>query len=320
MKKRTYFIVLSVLVMVLVVVIVLTIINNKQKSDDQIWGKEAREYLKYYDLSIEKDNNEKYFIIKGLTKDNGVSLRSIEFPETIDGLKVKKIVTNENKFSEYRFVQKITIPKYVEYIGTNEVGGDCYFENAINLISIDVDTDNQYFSSKEGVLYNKDKTTLLKYPADKRLMTTTYKTIDTVKAINKLAFYNATEITQIIISKSVEVIGESSFLGCKKLNTVVFEEDSNLVEIGSFAFRNNESLERIYLPVGTKTLNTGAFYGCKALKELYIPTTITTFGQNICSICYDEIKIKTPRSNIEFLLSLEDKFGIKDFSLHLEEE
>ncbi len=323
MKKKTYFIILGILVTVLIVAIILTITIKKPDDEYIVLGEEAKEYQKIYDISLINDAVEDYYVIKGLTKDNGVALRYIEYPSTIDGIKVKKIITNENRFGDYRNIQKIVISKYIEYIGTDLTAqdlGNCFFENAVNLTTIEVDEQNQFFSSKEGILYSKNMETLLKFPINKSISTEPFQINEKVKIIGNRAFLNAAYLKAVIISKNVEILEESAFYSCKQLSNIIFENESRLTKIGANCFRSANLIEKIELPNSVISLDSNAFYDCSSLKALFIPSSVKEFGTRICLGCNPEIKIFTPKENYDFLISVSENFGNKNFVNHIVEQ
>jgi hypothetical protein len=81
------------------------------------------------------------------------TLTSVTIPDTI-------IEIRQNAFNSTQ-ISSIYIPKNVSLIGQN-VFSNCYF-----LTSITVDIDNEIYSSDSGILYNKEQTTLIVYPAAK---------------------------------------------------------------------------------------------------------------------------------------------------------
>ena len=86
---------------------------------------------------------------------------------------------NHNAFPLYVTTESITIPKSVK-----EISIDAFSCN--DLKSINVDSDNENYSSEDGVLFNKNKTTLLSYPAKKE--GTNYSILSSVEYIGASAF------------------------------------------------------------------------------------------------------------------------------------
>ena len=95
--------------------------------------------------------------------------------------------------------------------------GDDAFIYCTSLTDINVSENNSYYSSIDGVLFNKDKTHLIQYPAGK--INTSYTIPDGVISVGNKAFYYS-DVTSITIPDSVISIGEESFRNCSKLTTV----------------------------------------------------------------------------------------------------
>jgi len=77
---------------------------------------------------------------------------------------------------------------------------------------------NPYFSSIDGVLFNKDNTTLTKYPTDKT--DGTYTIPNGVTTIGTSAFQNCFNLTKVIIPKSITTINTEFSMGCISLSEV----------------------------------------------------------------------------------------------------
>lgn len=137
-------------------------------------------------------------------------------------------------FSDCDGLTTVTIPAGVTFIG------DRAFGNCIGLTSISVDSANTAYSSDEhGVLFNKDKSTLVQYPIGNTR--TSYTIPAGVVSIGMFAFVECTNITSVIIPKTVTNIDFSAFLACRNLTDVYYsgtEEQWNEITIGS----DNESL------------------------------------------------------------------------------
>ena len=83
--------------------------------------------------------------------------------------------------------------------------------------AINVSENNPNYVSVDGVLLNKDKTTLIRYP--KRNTRTEYIIPDSVTGIRGLAFSGYTSLTEITIPDSVTWIGFSAFSYCTNLTS-----------------------------------------------------------------------------------------------------
>jgi hypothetical protein len=131
--------------------------------------------------------------------------------------------------------------------------GDSAFSQCTGLVTIAVGGDNPNYSSVDGVLFNKDGTTLVLYPAGR---IGAYTVPDSVTSIGEYAFFRCTGITEIYMPK-VTSIGEYAFFSCTGLTSAVMP---SVMDIGRNAFSGCTKLKSIAIPAAT-TLNSGAFTG-----------------------------------------------------------
>lgn len=102
------------------------------------------------------------------------------------------------------------------YIYEQEVFNNCY-----SLVNIEVDDKNLfYMADGNGILFNKDKTTLLYYPQG--ISRTTYTVPYSVTKISMEAFENNTHLARLIVSENVSEIGAKAFNGCTNLVWIYF--------------------------------------------------------------------------------------------------
>lgn len=124
-------------------------------------------------------------------------------------------------------LENITIPDSVTYIGNFALYGcssltsitipdsvtsicESAFRGCSSLTSIVVDNDNQYFTSIDGNLYNKDKTELIQYAIGKT--DASFIITDSVTSIGDYAFFGCSGLTSVTIGNSVTSIRESAFV------------------------------------------------------------------------------------------------------------
>ena len=107
-------------------------------------------------------------------------------------------------------VEEFNIPENVESIAAT-------FISSSNLSRINVDSNNKYFTSVDGILFDKDSTRLIKYPENRD--GNSYEVPNTVKTIDANAFISCKNLQTIVIADSVEKIGDSAFDG-SKLKTI----------------------------------------------------------------------------------------------------
>jgi hypothetical protein len=93
---------------------------------------------------------------------------------------------------------------------------------ASNLASINVSPNNTVYASVDGVLYNKDLTTLIKYPIAKA--GEKFDIPESVTTIGRGAFANATNLTGVNIPESVQKIEISAFMSCSALTSITIPD------------------------------------------------------------------------------------------------
>ena len=139
--------------------------------------------------------------------------------------------------------------------------------NSGNIQEIKVDSSNNNYSDASGVLYNKDKTSLIYYPIG--ITDTSFTVLNSVTSIGNDAFKNATNLQSITIPSSVTSIGNFAFEGTSNLTTFVINDISNsaLETIGTHAFKNASKLESFTIPSSVTKIGTNAFQGTTDLSS-----------------------------------------------------
>ena len=160
-------------------------------------------------------------------------------------------------------LKSITIPSSVTSIENN------IFQDCTGLTNITVDSSNPSFCSESGVLFNKDKTTLIYWPRGK---TGSYTIPDGVTAIGDYAFYYCSGLTSVTIPSSVTSIGESAFQHCTGLTSITIP--NSVTSIVNLAFWDCDSLTIVYIPSGVNFVPdesglTGDFISQTATKITY---------------------------------------------------
>ena len=157
------------------------------------------------------------------------SLTSVTIPNSVTSI-------GDNAFSECTSLTDITIPDSVMNIG------DGAFFACTSLKSIEVSDNNENYTSVDGVLFNKDASELITYPAGKP--NDTYEIPISVKSICYSAFLLCTSLTDVIIANGVTSIGHEAFSYCTSLTSVTIPD--SVTSIGHYAFSDCESLKDIY--------------------------------------------------------------------------
>jgi len=153
-------------------------------------------------------------------------------------------------------LSSINIPSSVTSI-EDAVFRDC---NA----SIVVEENNLNFSAIDGVLFNKQQTTLIHCPISK---TGSYIIPSSVSSIENWAFYHCTWLTDISMSASINFIGNGAFNGCNKLTSITIP--SSVVYIGEHAFYSCKGLLDLTIPLSVKSIGFGAFSYLRMLRSIH---------------------------------------------------
>ena len=151
--------------------------------------------------------------------------------------------------------QTIYISDRVENIGE---GYPDTFEGCISLESIIVSPENNFFSSEDGVLFDKNKNTLLKYPDAK--IDKEYIVPDSVKKIGATAFLNLA-----FVGDSIKV-GNDLFYIKDTLQCVIIPEGVTSIEKNAFSYR--QSLKNILISNSVMEISNDAFSDCKNISIL----------------------------------------------------
>lgn len=159
---------------------------------------------------------------------------------------------------------------------------------APNFASIAVSPNNTVYASVDGVLYNKDLTTLIKYPTAKA--DATFDIPESVTTIGLGAFANATYLTSVNIPASVQTIETSAFMSCSALTSITIPDGVTTISGGVFA--NCRSLSVINLPESITSIEENAFGYCESLTSFTVPTKVTSIPKDAFSNCKSLTDIK----------------------------
>ncbi|MBQ7661539.1 MAG: leucine-rich repeat protein [Clostridia bacterium] len=180
---------------------------------------------------------------------------------------------------------------------------DLAFAATNYLTAIHVAADNPAFSSKDGVLFNKNKTKLIRCPAGRSGAYTVPESVtaigdeafrgctkitsiqisNKVKSIGSWAFFNCYAMTSINIPKGITSIGDSTFRGCSSLKSITIP--SSVTSIGAWAFRGCSSLITITIPSSVTSIKEYTFFGCKNLSSVIIPSSVTSIEGRAFQSC-----------------------------------
>ncbi len=181
-------------------------------------------------------------------------------------------------------LKKITIPANVSYIGYAAFGF------CSSLEEIEVNSANKFYIVENNILFSKDKTEIISYPAYNT--EATYTIPDSVTKIADYAFAGAS-FTSVTIPNGVNYIGAGAFESCCELTSVVIPEGITIIP--EYAFSWCYSLESVTLPKSLLSIGLCAFLDCSSLDSITIPDNVTYIGDSAFSYCSSLTAITIPQ-------------------------
>ncbi|MFZ4724779.1 MAG: leucine-rich repeat domain-containing protein [Paludibacter sp.] len=175
----------------------------------------------------------------------------------------------------------LTIPSTLSSIGI-------YTFSITSINEFIVSSTNQKYSSFNGVLFNKDQTTIIQYPFLKK---GAYIVPNSVTNIGDYAFYGCTGITNITFSTMFSSIGSYAFYFCNALKEFIVPNNNQTFSTLSGVIFNKNQTTIIQCPAGKEgtyavpnsVINIGdyAFGTCQFINTLIFPSSLTSVG--ICA-------------------------------------
>ena len=219
----------------------------------------------------------------------------------------------DNAFEKCKQLTDVTICENVTHIGKEA------FSNCIDCKNIDVDSSNKYYSSINGILFDKDNKILKCYPAGKE--DDSYSVPNGVIEVESKAFYGCSHLTGTLqFPKSIQYIGEYAlcktqpskmiipFVGSRRerdtlnigdnskmfiyyfneffLPSIKEVEITDETTISSNALLGLYNANTIKLNEGITKLCDNAFSSCGTnMTNIIIPSTVNSIGANV----FDEL-------------------------------
>lgn len=168
-------------------------------------------------------------------------------------------------FSDCTAIESLSLSSTVSSIE------DFVLSNAKSLKTITVSDSNESFTVVDGVLFNKDKTTLVCYPT--ALGNTEYTVPNTVTLIGCSAFNYNTTLEKVIIQEGVTTIGPNAFY--------------------------SSGIKEISLPVSLKYIQRYAFQSCNSLGDVYYGGSSSDWSK--VAVANDNGKFNTTTSILHFV-------------------
>lgn len=191
---------------------------------------------------------------------------------------------------------------------------DFAFCSCPNLIGISVPEENYFYTSVGGILFRKDKTTLVQVPGS---FSGSYSIPETVCTISDGAFYGCHSLSSIVLPDNLTSIGEAAFYSCSSLEHISIPDgvtrienhtfagctalssvtlSQNVTSIGISAFRSCSSLTSIVIPESVTSISNYTFCDCIDLSSVQLPESVYRIGKNAFTNCSKLHKISLPES------------------------
>ena len=237
----------------------------------------------------------------------------IKFPERkrIEIYNIPNSVTTIGREAFYgcEALQSINIPYKVKSIGLRA------FHDCAALKSINVSRGNQHFTFIDGILFNKELNTIIKflernniekYTIPDSVTTIVNSAFSGCKALQSInipnsvikirdeAFVNCSALQNINIPNRIKDIPVEAFMGCSSLQSIVIP--NSVKRIGNSTFKDCSSLQNIVIPNSVMRIGNSAFEGCSSLQSIDISNSVTTIEENTFWDCSSLQSIDIPNS------------------------
>ncbi len=251
----------------------------------------------------------------------------VNIPDTIDGMPVTGIEGDSFFYGLYSNNKTINIPAGITNITMPEIDNDYLL---IPVDAFNVHEDNPAYTSVDGVLYSKDKKTLISYPQCKKdkVCTVDEATVnicdyaffggdfeeiilpDSLENIPSNAFSNCVWLKELNISASVTYIEGDAFTKNVNLKAVnVSPENQNYCSVDGVLYSKDKT-ELVYFPLGNNIVNyevsdsvtkigKRAFQAFSSLDEITLPDSVETISYRAFYGCGAEINIPANLKVIE---------------------
>ena len=194
--------------------------------------------------------------------------------------------TDSSNYAPYTGTS-LTIPKEVTHGGvTYTVTGVEWVSTwGTTLQSVTVASDNEFLSSQNGVIFNKNKTELLWYPCGKP--DTSYAVPASVISLEWCSFDEVAALSSVTLPNGLKRIADYVFCGCP--NLTMLNLPSSLEFIGDYSLCRIK-VSSIVVPENITELGNSSLAECPELISVELPSTLTQIWSYVLS--YDP-KLKT---------------------------
>jgi len=181
-------------------------------------------------------------------------------------------------FAGCRGLTSLRIPSSL----TNRIGmpeAYTHFYDCIALTNIMIEPSNAMYSSDDGVVFNREQSSLLIFPKGKM---GPYTVPNSVTGIYIKAFSNTKYLTDVILTTNLTSISDGAFVD-SSLTSIFLP--SSISDIGAGAFQGTRNLSAIIIPTTTTNISEYAFSGCVSLNSIVIPDNVKDVGPGAFQEC-----------------------------------
>ena len=243
---------------------------------EDIWGEATIDGMKY---KLRKAMS-RAILVDGSTQKGEARIPS---ELNYEGMVYSVTSIGESAFTNNMNLTKVFIPRTIMNTDLSKNVGiySNPFYGCTSLQSIEVEDGNPAVCSVDGVLFNKEKTKFLSYPAG--ATQTSYTVPESVTWIEPLAFSYSQHLKEVTLTDNVTALGYSAFYECKSLEEVRLP--SGLTILPNYLFGNCQHLKSVTIPQGVTFLGEKAFYGCTSLTTVTMPESITSTDYSVFEGC-----------------------------------
>lgn len=198
--------------------------------------------------------------------DRCANLSSISLSEGLE-------MIGHHAFARCNSLNEITFPASLKTI-------DYPILNGSAIANIYVNENSTRYKSVDGILFNKDLSTLICYPPAR---SGSYVIPDSVTRIDGSAFESCETLEEITIPATVTSIGSYAFWGCTGLSSIEIPQGVTLLNDRTFYECSN--LSNVRLPEGLSVIGPSVFDGCSSLASIALPDSVTQIGYRAFMNC-----------------------------------
>ena len=160
--------------------------------------------------------------------------------------------------------------------------GDAAFKwtESLNII---IPPENEFFSYRDGLLFNKDQSKLLMYVNREKDEIVVPDGVESIEATAFEASPIRKSVAKVSLPSSLKCIQVGAFRGCNSLTEIVVPE--SVTQIGEAAFESCRGLSRVTLPNGINEISKRMFRDCINLKEIHLPKQIRAIREEAFKGC-----------------------------------